>query len=53
MALFIMLNALVHIGASLYLGEWVPGVMNSPILFMAALMLIVTTRRTGNSASAA
>jgi hypothetical protein len=45
------LNALAHIGASIYLGELAPGALSSPVLLLAALALIVTTRRASDSAS--
>ncbi len=34
------LNALGHLGASAVLGRWVPGVVSSPILLVAALFLL-------------
>ena len=45
-----MLNALAHIGGSIYLGELAPGALSSTILFLAALILIVTTRRARETA---
>lgn len=45
LGVLMMLNALAHIGASIYLGELAPGALSSPVLFLAALMLVVTTRR--------
>ena len=45
------LNALAHLGGSIYLGELAPGALSSPVLLVAALVLIVTTRRAGNSAA--
>jgi hypothetical protein len=45
------LNALTHIGGSIYLGELAPGVLSSPVLLLAALALLVTTRRTHQTAS--
>jgi hypothetical protein len=39
------LNALAHIGGSIYLGELAPGVLSSPVLLLTALALLVTTRR--------
>lgn len=39
------LNALGHIGASIYFGYPAPGVYSSPVLLLAALGLLVTTRR--------
>lgn len=46
------LNALAHIGGSIYLGELAPGALSSPVLLAAALMLIVTTRRAGKARGA-
>lgn len=39
------LNALAHIGGSIYLGALAPGVLSSPVLLLAAIALLVTTRR--------
>jgi hypothetical protein len=39
------LNALGHIGGSIYLGTFAPGVASSPILFLAAIALLVATHR--------
>ena len=50
LGVLMMLNSLAHIGISIYLGELAPGALSSPVLFLAALMLIVTTRRVGSSA---
>jgi len=47
------LNALAHIGGSLYLGALAPGVISSPSLLLAALALLVTTRRMAPTASSA
>ena len=41
------LNALGHLGASLYLGEVAPGALSSPLLFVAAIALVMTTYRAG------
>ena len=51
LGVLMMLNALAHIGASIYLGELAPGALSSPVLFLAALMLVVTTRRVGSLAT--
>jgi len=37
-------NAVGHTVASFYWGIWAPGVYSSPVLFVAALALLVTTR---------
>jgi hypothetical protein len=39
------LNALTHIGGSIYLGELAPGALSSPFLLISAIALLVTTRR--------
>jgi hypothetical protein len=38
-------NALGHIGASLYWGRFAPGVYSSPVLFVAAVALLITASR--------
>ena len=38
-------NALAHFAGSLYLGEIAPGALSSPILLVAAVVLLITTRR--------
>ncbi len=38
-------NALAHLAGSVYLGEIAPGALSSPILLIAALALLITTRR--------
>ena len=43
------LNALAHIGGSIYLGALAPGTLSSPILLLSALALLVTTRRAGRT----
>lgn len=47
------LNALAHIGGSMYLGALAPGVLSSPVLLLAALTLLVTTRRICDTAGGA
>ncbi len=39
------INALAHLAGSVYLGEIAPGALSSPILLIAAVALVVTTRR--------
>jgi hypothetical protein len=39
------LNALGHIGGSIYLGALAPGVVSSPILLAAAIALLLATNR--------
>lgn len=39
------LNALAHIGGSIYFGVLAPGVLSSPVLLVAAIALLVTARR--------
>jgi hypothetical protein len=43
------LNALGHLGASLYLGALAPGALSSPLLFVAAVALVTTTFRAGRA----
>ena len=40
-----VLNAVAHVGASLYLGKAVPGVYSSPLLLIAAIYLLLMARR--------
>jgi len=37
-----VLNASLHIGSSIYLHRWMPGVYSSPILLLAALYLLTS-----------
>lgn len=46
-----VLNALAHIGGSIYLGELAPGTLSSPILLIAAIALLVATRRVRHKVS--
>lgn len=39
------LNALGHIGGSIYLGALAPGVLSSPMLLVAAVALLIATLR--------
>ncbi|WP_297766180.1 hypothetical protein, partial [uncultured Muriicola sp.] len=39
------LNAVAHMGVSIYLGTLAPGTVSSPILLLSALALLVTTYR--------
>lgn len=41
------LNGLGHLGASLVLGRWMPGVVSSPFLLAAALFLLASVPRAG------
>jgi hypothetical protein len=45
LGILMVANGLGHIGISIYLGELAPGVYSSPILLVAALALLITTRR--------
>ena len=45
LSVVMILNALGHVGASLYWGRLAPGVYSSPFLFIAALALLVTASR--------
>ena len=40
-----ILNALGHIGGSIFLGTLAPGVVSSPILLLAATALLIATYR--------
>ncbi len=44
-AIVMVVNALGHAGASVYLSEFAPGVYSSPLLFGAAVYLLHWTRR--------
>ena len=46
-SMIMILNGLAHIGASLYWGYLVPGVLSSPLLLVAAAALFVSTLRAG------
>jgi hypothetical protein len=41
---FMLLNGLLHIAGSFYLGTLMPGVYSSPLLIVAAILLITSTR---------
>jgi hypothetical protein len=41
---FMLLNGLLHIAGSIYLGKLMPGVYSSPLLLAASVFLIVSTR---------
>jgi hypothetical protein len=41
---FMLLNGLLHIAGSFYLGTFMPGVYSSPLLLVASIALIATTR---------
>ena len=45
LGVLMVLNALAHISASIYWGSLAPGVISSPVLLLAALFLLITTRR--------
>jgi len=51
LAVLMIANAFGHATASLYWGIWAPGVYSSPVLFVAAVALLVTTRRTKSHGS--
>ena len=40
-----VLNALGHLGGSLLLGRWLPGVVSSPFLLAAAVLLLISLPR--------
>jgi len=39
-----VLNAALHIGSSLYFHRWMPGVYSSPLLLLAAIYLLASSR---------
>lgn len=41
---FMLLNGLLHIAGSLYMGTFMPGVYSSPLLLAASIFLIIRTR---------
>jgi hypothetical protein len=43
-AAFMLLNGLLHIGVSLYMGDFISGVYSSPLLLAASIALIFYTR---------
>lgn len=45
------LNALAHIGGSIYLGALVPGTLSSPVLLLSAVALLTAAYRAHPSAS--
>jgi hypothetical protein len=45
LSLIMIANALGHVAASLYWGRPAPGVYSSPLLFIAALALLITSWR--------
>jgi len=48
-----VLNASVHIAGSFYYGRFLPGVYSSPMLFIAAVALLLSVRTTHQKASRA
>lgn len=46
-------NAVAHTAVSVNWGMFAPGVYSSPVMFIAAVVLFVTTRRVGTSCHAA
>ncbi len=40
-----ILNALGHLGGSILPGRWLPGMISSPFLLVAALFLLLTVPR--------
>jgi len=45
LSVLMIANALGHIGASIYCQKLAPGVLSSPVLFVAAVALLVATHR--------
>jgi len=48
-SILMFLNGLGHIGGSLYLGTFAPGVYSSPLLLLGASALLVSTIQSGRS----
>lgn len=48
-SILMFLNGLGHIGASMYLGAFAPGVYSSPLLLLGAGFLLTSTIRAGRS----
>lgn len=53
LGLLMTLNALAHIGISVYVRELAPGALSAPILLLAAVALLVTTHRVRHGAHSA
>jgi len=45
LAFLMFLNGLGHVGGSVYLGQWMPGVYSSPFLLCASVYLFVIARK--------
>jgi hypothetical protein len=41
---FMLLNGLLHIAGSIYMREFMPGVYSSPLLIVASVLLLTSTR---------
>jgi hypothetical protein len=50
LGVLMIMNSLGHIGASVYTSSLAPGTISSPVLLLASIALIVTTRRVGRDA---
>jgi hypothetical protein len=44
-----VLNAALHIGSSIYFHRWMPGVYSSPLLLLAAVYLLASSRAPDSS----
>lgn len=53
LGVLMILNALGHIGGSIYLGMLAPGVVSSPVLLLAAVALVITAARAGRATGSA
>lgn len=47
-----VLNAALHMGSSVYMGRWMPGVYSAPLLLIAALLLLSAALRVRTAMSA-
>ena len=50
LSIFMLANGLQHIGGSIYLGGFMPGVFSSPLLIAASLWLWTSLRRRRHAA---
>lgn len=50
LGVMMIVNAFGHTAASIFWGTWAPGVYSSPVLFLAAVVLLWATRRTHSPA---
>ncbi len=51
LSILMLLNGLGHIGGSLYLGTFAPGVYSSPLLLLGGSALLISTIQSGRSSN--